>query len=185
MYLPKTKYKTGLYSDGRTLVTSPNGEAYTGPYIETFDGRYFSGNSPMDSNSEELAVIEPLPEGPITYLEPLKYDEVRQDEEAFNLRDTLPLQVSYPVITKEDRTRGTIIRYFAKDKHTGRIFEINKQDYTSIKKKQIKYYYPRYEVVGLNWSLVSSSLNKRVVAQAEKTFTNLSTYLKDPSQFVR
>jgi len=185
MYLPKTKYRTGLYSDGRTLVTSLNGEAYTGPYIETFDGRYFSGNSPMDPNSKELAVIEPLPEGPVTYLEPLEYDEIRQDEEAFKLRDTLQLQISYPVVTEKDRTQASITRYFAKDKSTDRIFEINRQDYLSILQKEVKYYYPRYEVRGLNWSLISSGVNQISINQLEKVFSGISEYLKDPSQFVR
>lgn len=185
MYLPKSKYKTGLYSDGKTLVTSPDGEAYVGPYIETFDGKFFSGNSPMEKGSRELAVVEPFPEGPVDYLEPLKYDEVRQDVEAFNLRSTQPLQMSYPKVSAEDRKSASIVRYFAKDKNTGRIFEINKQDYLSLKHKETKYYYPRYDILGINWSLISRGLNISILARAEKTFPGISSYLKDPSQFVR
>ena len=57
---------------------------------------------------------------------------------------------------------------------------MSKDVYLSMKSKEPKYYYPKYELKTLDWSLRSVSDNRINAAIA-----GLESYLKDPSQFVR
>ena len=114
-----------------------------------------------------------------------EYDSVRNNLEEFNLRVTEKVPMYYPVPSKVDYTNGTFVRYFLRDKTTGQILEVAKPIFTSIKNREVKYYYPKYEYVSVSWSLTSKVANERVIPVAEKLLAGLSTYLKDPAQFVK
>lgn len=188
MYLPKTKYKTGLFTDNSTYSTflvESTREPYSGPYFETFSGELYTGTSPLDKNIQKLVKVETSPELVDTYLTPGEYDVVKQDVEAYNLRVTEPVQMYYPVPSEDDYTKGEFVRYFLKDITNGRILEVRKDVYSSISKKEPKYYYPKYQLLAVSWSLRNPGGNRSVVAQAERRFPGITQYLKDPSQFVK
>lgn len=180
MYLPKSKYKSGLYASLDTFVYKDSGEAYTGPYIETYLGKYLTGDT-LTSLSRELIKIDSSD----AYLSGVgnniavyrdRYDIIRENDNELALRATTAVPLYYPRPTNEK----TLTRYFAIDKTNQRVVEVSKDTYLSMKSKEPKYYYPKYELKTLTWSLTSVSANRVNAAVA-----GLDSYLKDPSQFVR
>lgn len=185
MYLPKTKYKTGLFTSDSTLLVESTKEVYTGPYFETFKGEVYTGTSPLDKNIQKLVKVDTSPELVDSYLAPGEYDIVKQDVEAYNLRVTKPVQMYYPVPSDDDYTKREFVRYFLKDTTDGRILEVRKDVYDSINKKEVKYYYPKYQLLAVSWSLRNTGSNRSIIAQAEKRLAGIAQFLKDPSQFVK
>ena len=183
MYLPKSKYKKLIATKLNALV-DPDGILYEGPYFETFKGESYTGDSPS-KNSKPLTEITSPDQttntaGFLTPPEPTVYDYIRRDADEVKLRTTLPVPLHYPKPTPADYQKGTIKRYFVVDKETDRILEIAPKVYASMKAQKPEYYYPKYILKTINWSLVSLSANR-----INTSVTELDTYLKDPSQFVR
>lgn len=185
MYLPKTKYKAGLFTSDSTLLVESTREVYIGPYFETFKGEVYTGTSPLDKNTQKLVKVDTSPELVDSYLAPGEYDVVKQDVEAYNLRVTEPVQMYYPVPSDDDYIKRELVRYFLKDITNGRILEVRKDVYDSINKKETKYYYPKYQLLAVSWSLRNIGSNRSIITQAEKRLSGISQYLKDPSQFVK
>jgi hypothetical protein len=183
MYLPKSKYKKLVATKLNALV-DPNGVLYEGPYFETFKGESYTGDSPSKNSKPLTEVIGPDQTtntvGFRTPLEPTVYDYVRRDTKEAKLRETLPVPLYYPKPSPSDYSKGILKRYFAIEKTTGRILEISPEVYASIKAQKPEYYYPKYELETLKWSLRDRSTNR-----INSSVTKLDPYLKDPSQFVR
>ena len=180
MYLPKSKYTGNKYTAGNQLVYSNNNQPYVGPYFETYLGEYYSGDSPT-SNSRKLEPV--VVEGTTSLVsnqtaQPIleRYDTIRRNSSEFRLKETLPVPMYYP----RPNTGTSFERYFAIDKNTQRVVEVSKDTYLSMKSKEPKYYYPKYDLKTLTWSLTNASENRINAAVA-----GLDSYLKDPSQFVR
>lgn len=176
MYLPKHKYKGNLTTTGTEYKHSATRQDYTGPYFLTFDGKAYTGGSPS-ANSVLLIPQQQTVDNPAK-VKPAKeaYDYIREDSDEVALKSTLPVPVYYPRPSNGD----TLVRYFAIDKTTQRVVEVSKDTYISLRSKEPKYYYPKYELKTLDWSLLNASVNRVNAAVA-----GLDSYLKDPSQFVR
>lgn len=185
MYLPKTKYKGGLTTAGNEYRLPGEVQPYVGPYFETFTGKVFSGTKPSNTSKELLPLEEQgssagvYTKGPSPILS-TEYDGIRNNNEELQLRSTLDIPVYYPKPMPADYSKKTIIRYFAIEKVTGRILEISKEVFTSLKSKETKYYYPKYTTKVIQWSLVNINANEQTVYKEK-----IGSYLKDPSQFVR
>ena len=183
MYLPKSKYKKLIATKLDALVDT-DGVLYEGPCFITFKGEFFSGSSPSKNSKPLTEVISPDQTtntvGFQTPLEPTVYDYVRRNAEEIKLRATLPVSLHYPKPSSSDYTKGIIRRYFAVDKTTGQILEVSPKVYASMKAQKPEYYYPKYELKTLKWSLRDRSVNR-----INSSVTKLDSYLKDPSQFVR
>ena len=185
MYLPKTKYRvlTATEQDG---LAGPDGVLYQGAYFETFKGEKFTGSVPSKDSKRLTEITGPDQTDGVNTLgfaNPpgrTKYDFLRQNVKELQLRATLPVPVYYPKPSPEAYKKQTFKRYFAIDKNTNRILEIAPSVYASMKAQEPEYYYPKYTLKVVNWSLVSVSANRINAAVLE-----LSSYLKDPSQFVR
>ena len=175
MYLPSFKYKGNLITEGDEYSIEGSDQPYAGKYFLTDTGEYFTGNKPGDGpNQRLLPYIKPVGGANSTRIE--RYDLVRQKEAETQLKDTLPVPLYYP----KPGTGASFERYFAIDKTNQRVVEVSKDTYLSMKSKEPKYYYPKYNLKTLTWSLTNVSEN-RINAAIE----GLGTYLKDPSQFVR
>jgi hypothetical protein len=174
MYLPKTKYKGNQLTLDGSVIDVQTEELYTGPFFETSTGEIYTGAAPS-ATSRRLVRVEGSGPG-IDQTEKEVYDYLRENNTELRLKDTLPLPIYYPKPGATER----FTRYFAVDKKTQRILEINKNDYLSIKNQEVKYYFPRYELRALEWSLTDIVSNKRNIS-----INGLDSYLKDPSQFVR
>ena len=175
MFLPKTKYRGGLHTTGTQFKDSITGQAYTGPYFETYLGETYTGEQPSPDSTLLISQQENKSTGTP---KPIKeaYDYLRDNSNEVELKNTLPLPIFYP----KPSTGTSLQRYFAIDKTNQRVVEVSKNTYLSLKSKEPRYYYPRYELKILTWSLVNASENRINAAVA-----GLDSYLKDPSQFVR
>ena len=180
MYLPKSKYSGNKYTPGKQLVYSDSRQPYVGPYFETYLGEFYSGNKPSQESRQLTPVVV---EGTESLVQdetraPIvgRYDVVRQRTLELQLKETLPVPLYYP----KPGNVENFTRYFAIDKTSQRVVEVSKDTYLSMKSQEPKYYYPKYELKTLQWSLTNVSEN-RINASIE----GLDSYLKDPSQFVR
>lgn len=203
MYLPKSKYKRNLYAEPGVFVYSSDQSPYTGPYFETYTGRYFTGEDPTN-NSKEL-IFQPEEASPdfrtsIQGLPLTEYDVIRNNQEELQLKSTEPIPVYYPQLTSEDYTRGNIIRYFLKHRSTGVISEVSQEVYKAIIDNKPLYYYPSYTTGRLTWRIRGPrstttrqgyripgaiSINKAAVESLERTLPGISSYLSDLGEFVR
>ena len=180
MYLPKSKYKTSI-TTGNEFQTRRSTSPYVGLYFETSTGEFFTGDKPTSTSEKLFRLAEQgdsvgrIQSGP-TAVDYTDYDFVRRDDAELELRSTLPIPLYYP---KPEGVKS-FTRYFAIDKNTGRVVEVSKSTYLSLESQEPKYYYPKYELRLLEWSLTNPDIN-RINAAVEK----LDSYLKDPSQFVR
>ena len=182
MYLPRTKYRVSTATIQDNLVDS-DGVLYQGSYFETFTGEKFTGNVPSKNSKPLTDILSPDQSNDLSFSIPLEvtdYDSIRNDREELQLRSTSPIPPYYPKPMPADYSKKTIIRYFAIEKVTGRILEISKEVFTSLKSKETKYYYPKYTTKVLQWSLVNINANKQTIYKEK-----IGSYLKDPSQFVR
>lgn len=190
MYLPKSKYKGNQYTPGREYIIPGEIDAYVGPYFITFKGVAYTGAEPSRSSVK----LEPLPEkenptgftsdtGEVVFYQ--EYDQLRNDPQEFKLRSTSPVPTYYPKPTDKDYQKGMFKRYFVRDKQIGRVQEVNETVYRAIKTKTTQYYYPKYAILELDWSLTSIMDNRYVTALKAIKFPELTNYLKDPAQFVK
>ena len=171
MYLPKSKYKKPEYTQG-SRFTRPDGSFYTGWYVETYQGKYLSGKTPSDSS----LVLE----------DSQLSNESEYTEKKFVSDIIIPTESNY--------TDGYLIRNFVQDKRNKNIIEVNEVNYSYYLKfrhlvcTQIKWdiTFPSENVTkGLYIYYGSASKNEQTVLEAEKIISNLSTYIKSYSQFVR
>lgn len=185
MYLPKSKYKTNLTATPGALKIKATEEPYIGPYFETFTGELYTGTFPSKASKQLVRNAFGISEnfainGEEIIGVPNEYDFVRSNNLEVQLKATLPIPVHYPKPAPADYGKKFITRYFAIEKSSGRILEISKEVYTSLNSKEPKYYYPKYDTKAIQWSLVNVRANQDTLQVSE-----LSSYLKDPSQFVR
>jgi hypothetical protein len=190
MYLPKSKYRGGLTTPGGEYEIKSNGETYVGPYFETFQGKFFTGNTPTKASIEIVRKVFKTDDnqainGNLVVGVPNYYDNIRKNQQEVALKATLPVPVYYPKPTEKQYLAGFFSRYFLQENQTNRILEVSESVYTSIKKKETKYYYPKYNPIVLTWSLKSSVVNQGTIRTYSLTFLGIENYLKDPSQFVR
>lgn len=183
MYLPKSKYKKKRTTGGQFQEIN-TGNIYVGPYIETVNGKFFTGSSPSSKSIQLVPIVEEGVEAvggnavppPVVEV----YDVARNNNVEFKLKNTAPVKLHYPKPSSSDYTKGIIKRYFAIDKTTGQILEVSPKVYASMKAQKPEYYYPKYELKTITWSLRNRSANR-----INSSITKLDSYLKDPSQFVR
>ena len=183
MYLPKSKYKKKNTTGGQ-FQEIDTGNIYVGSYIETMNGKFFTGSKPSSKSVQLIPIVEEGVEAvggsvvppPVVEV----YDVARNNNVEFNLKNTAPVRPHYPKPSSSDYTKGIIKRYFAVDKTTGQILEVSPKVYASMKAQKPEYYYPKYELKTLKWSLRDRSVNR-----INSSVTKLDSYLKDPSQFVR
>lgn len=180
MYLPKSKYRTKVTA-GNEFQAQNSTVPYSGMYFETYLGEFFTGESPSSSSipltklAEQGDSVGRIQQGPEA-VEYTNYDFVRRDPKELELRSTLPVPLYYP----KPGNVNNFTRYFAIDKVTIKVVEVSKNTYLSLENQEPKYYYPKYELRTLDWSLTNVSDNRINAAVA-----GLESYLKDPSQFVR
>lgn len=181
MYLPKSKYQSNLTAAPGALKIKATSEPYTGPYFKTYTGKMYTGEAPSNASQElvnnTFGISENLAiNGQEVVGIPNEYDYLRSNNQEVQLKATLPVPIYYP----KPNTGTTLERYFAIDKTAQRVVEVSKDTYLSMKSREPRYYYPKYDLKTLTWSLTNASENRINTAVA-----GLDSYLKDPSQFVR
>jgi hypothetical protein len=193
MYLPKFKYKGDLTTPGREFRLLDSGEDYVGLYFETYNGKYYTENEPRTSSRELQKYntfvrdftpndrFESIPFPPIVE----DYDVIKQDVHTFRLKSTYPVRTYYPKVSESDYEKRFLMRYYVRDKNTGTIQEVSSEVYENLQGKTTKYYYPKYDILKLRWSLIFTQDNSKILRVGNKRLPGLSSYIKNPSEFIR
>lgn len=194
-YYPSTRIKTNLYTRGGEF-SLPDGEAYTGRYYLTFDGKAYTGTDPITGTNLLLVKIsqeEVLPRRSAT----------RGSTPVEGFTQGVPIATStelgqltpyYPVPLESDYTRGYFTRYFAKQlTGPGYIFEISQTEWSSSEDGLTQQAVLAYEVTSMFWQLTGPvnntrvsqyqiqggvlDTNKRVTEAKEATFKGIISYI--------
>lgn len=193
MYLPKFKYKGDLTTPGKEFRLVDSGEDYVGLYFETYNGKYYTESRPRKFSRElqkyNTFVRDFTPNDRFDYTPypPIveDYDVLKQDVHTFQLKSTYPVRTYYPKVSELDYEKGFINRYYVRDKNTGTIQEVSSEVYEQMGSKTTKYYYPKYDILKLRWSLLSFTNNSKTISLSNGRLFGLREYIKNPSQFIR
>jgi hypothetical protein len=177
-YVPESRYSEPKSTAGGDFAIIDTGEDYKGSYIETFDGKYYSGTKP-EQNGVELIKLSP------NYLEDLM--------PAALTAAGLLVGFFKPKLKKGDKEKGITKRYFIQDKRTNKIIETDLETYqesTSIPSK-------RFEIV--DWIIKgpaedkvingypfegAASKNRKTILALEKNMPGISIFVTDYSFLV-
>lgn len=193
MYLPKFKYKGNLTTPGNEFRYVGTDTDYVGLYFETHDGKYFTEGEPNKLSKEiqkyDTFVRDFTPNDRFDYTPypPIveEYDELKQDVHTFQLKSTYPVRNHYPKVSELDYEKGFLMRYYVRDKNTGTVQEVSSEVYEQMEGRTVKYYYPKYDILKLRWSLISSQDNSKVVRLGNRRLPGLGDYIKGITQFIR
>jgi hypothetical protein len=154
-YIPKNKIQTNLYTGVGTPTlnfATLNGEGYEGPYYKLYNGKYFSGKTPNDPNTQEIFPTSP---------------------DGLSLRNNEPIPISYsPILpTPQDYKIGVFTRYFSLKRNQALFTEIDQDTYDKFQRKDPTTPWQFYKTFSLSWEL-TGDINK--VAQTNKNITELT-----------
>jgi len=199
MYLPKSKYIGDRYTTGEEWSLAGQTTTYIGYYFTTWNGQAFTGRRPGDGANDLLERYTGVPQAPGLQVEKSTYDIISNDIQAFALKRTLPVPTHYPVPTRQDYLNLSFTRYLAKERLTGKVFEISLDTYTALNGNDTRYYYPGYTTVKLDWTIVgpledtqngpyiipgAASRNSQARDLADKELPGAAKFLNNLAQFV-
>jgi hypothetical protein len=184
MYYPKSQIRTNLYTNGQEYILKYDGSNYVGYYWKTSSGRYYTGKTPQDQNSQEIVlsaegerlqsnqtvttqgktatitlthrVLSAGPDSP-----PLAYNEdlVVSYMTLNNISTANPPVVDLPTYTapppsESDYMIGEFRRYFCKKANELIYLEINKDTYDRLQGRNPNILWKLYIPFYLPWTLV-------------------------------
>jgi hypothetical protein len=150
-YIPKNKIQTNLYTSGGEYAISSSGKDYVGYYYKLYNGKYFTGKTPNDSNIKELTKLN---DG---------------DGDASSIPTVIPYNPLLP--TEQDYQVGEFRRYFSIKRNQAIFTEISKETYDKFKQQDPQVSWRSYRVFFLTWKL-TGDINQ--VAQTNKNITELT-----------
>lgn len=209
-YYPQNRIITNLYTRG-TAYSTADGKPYSGRYYKTYDGKVFTGATPILGTNKELFPItkdNPAHQGGRQYgaatygsIQDLgRNSPVNVEVNPGVLRELKPY---YPLPLDSDYARGYFTRYFAKDvSGPNLIFEISQADWTKIQNGDVDPDSLGYETADILWQLTGPlnntrisqyqikggifDTNKRVTEAEAATFRGLVEYIGgDYTKFAR
>jgi hypothetical protein len=176
-----------------------DGKDYVGPYYTTFDGKSFTGNSPITGRSNPLTPVPVLPNN--VYQDPIvaSYDSLKPNNKA-TLVDPTPFT---PTPTEADYQVGKITRYLARQRNGTqfKIMEISKQTFDDMQNRRNGANFALWKTISIFWQISGPlrdervdniktragiiDTNQRILDTAEKNFIGIKQYLSDLKQFSR
>jgi hypothetical protein len=196
MYLPASKYKI-LYSRGEIL--NSDGTPYNGPYIKTYDSRYFQGDN-IDSPGPSL--IGPPPPPPRPRPDPLP--PVQGPGGLFTPQGRLAFQDRYQTVedlfhtlylppTEQDYTNTGFTRYVVQDRSTRQMVETNQSRYIQLLREGYIGVEVPWKILGpLNNILFNRTLirgttqqNLQTLKRVESFIPEIQQFLNNPGQYTR
>jgi hypothetical protein len=174
-YIPESRYSKPKSTAGGDFAVKTTGEDYKGPYIKTFDGKYYSGNKP-EENGVELEELKP------SFMEDLMPIAL----------PTLGLVAGFFLakLKKGDRAKGVTKRYFVQDKRTNKITETDLQTYQEAQKLPSKRFAftdwiikgPAEDAVIKGYPFEgAASKNRKAILKLEKDMPGISKFITDYS----
>ena len=199
-YIPKSLTNNNLFTKGEEFIDS-NGKLYNGPYHQLFNGKIFSGATPLEPTKKQLFkrnILEPS-QIPNT-LTNSEYSNLNpKNQELFEFGKNPIAFIPQP--KGKDYKRGQIERYFAKKRNEkpSRILEINQSTYRDIFTQSGEYNYALWQVVKIFWKIAGPlrdtrningtitagivDTNERLVNFTNKEFKGIKQYLSNLIQF--
>lgn len=185
-YLPETRLAEPKSTPGEEFVIMGTRDEYRGNYIETFDGKYYAGNS-LSLNGVELEKVgilgakeDNLIEGVTTTAIPLLLSILQK---LFKKKPT-----------PQELTKGIAKRYFIQHKQNNKIAEIDKETYLLAQRELINRRFaetdwiikgPANDIVISGYPYEgAASKNKKAIQALEKQMPGISTYITDYSFLV-
>jgi hypothetical protein len=204
-YYPKKMVNTNLYANAGQFSVVGTGESYEGYYHETFDGKVFSGKTPLDPNKKRLIrSTEGEKQNRLNQLPPLQggltYGGLGSTEnEIYRFGDDPDSFIPRP--TGQDYKRGYITRYFATKRNQSppQIVEIPQQIYNDLVNQNGDYNYALWRVISLFWKISGPlrdtrdrngvvtkgivNTNERIIQDANQQMRGIRQYLSNLIQF--
>ena len=173
MYIPKIKQIIGGKIAGK-LVDPKTGLQFLGKFVQDYKGNFFKGDK-FTPQSEPLTFVP--------------------DEQA--IEKVLGLHTVFRQPSEQEYQKGSFPRYFIKDARTGKVVEVDHEQYREQSKSnrlyrkvlRIEWYItgnPEDEIINGYLYPGTKSKNQDVINQAEEELPGIGEQiLKDPGQFVR
>jgi hypothetical protein len=182
VYYPKTRYTEPKSATPGEFVVKNTQEEYKGTYVETFNSKYFGGSSPLDTGVE---------------LEKVKEPQARLDEglpNYFGILAEVGGSILKRLLTKAEKSKGVIKRYFVQDKNNNKIVETDKPNYLQTQQQVMSRRFLEVDwvikgpaddrVFGAYKYEGAASKNKKTIQALEKQMPGISTFITDYSYLV-
>jgi hypothetical protein len=180
-YLPKTRLAESKSSPGGEFVIKGTSDDYRGNYIETFDGKYYAGNS-LSLVGAELEKVGTLG---------AKEDNIIAGVTATATPLLLGLlqKLFKKKPTPQELQKGIAKRYFIQDKKNNKIVEADKETYILAQKELINRRFaetdwiikgPAEDKIINGYPFEGAiSKNKKAIQKLEMQIPGISTYVTD------
>jgi hypothetical protein len=198
MYIPDFKILKNQYTPGKQYAIKSTLKEYIGPYNILYTGVAYTGNTYNQVTSQELIPYSDA-QKVLTQSDNITfYDRVVEDKNIPKIKTYITPEPQYVTPTAEELQEGIFTRYFCKKINEKKIFEVNKEIYDSIIKKDNKYNYVLYEVIDIKWKLTGPAndskqnntlisgvidTNFRTVKKANEKMTGLLSFITDYKKF--
>ena len=201
-YIPEHRFQGDLYSNLGNFVILKTNTPYQGLYHKLSSGKYFTGATPYNNISQELVPIDDVSPSslfnnqPVLTLGGLGYPNRVNTENYFRLFNVnkdlvyfIP-QPQNPILSPQDYTNGTFIRYLLYNTFTKNYIEVNQDTYNNISSKNPEWDYFPYIAFTLPWrisgtkeEIIQTNTKMVVVVIQENNLPSLSLYLVNLSKF--
>lgn len=177
-YVPKHKQED-VQAAAEQFLDSATGLPHIGPVIKDFLGNFFKGSSSADIKPENALIENNL-----------------DAEGQKRMAEEIGVKTHYPKPSPKDIEKGALKRFFIKDGRSGKIIEIDENDFDNQKKNKKLY----KKVLRIEWYITgeaedqiingykypgTKSKNQDVINQAEAILPGIGEQiLKDPGQFI-
>jgi len=184
MYLPKSQYKLKQASKGQFIYEISGKDFLGGDYLHLSDGTMFATNASHKANMKNKIIPKFGEKKDNTYI--LQYET---NERYYNVLpkgakiskkqdDLEPIFSTKPAPTPEDYLKGYFYRYFTKRKNSPtQYYEINKEMFKSLNKKEGKYDHNLYHPQKITWDLSDNARkNNSITIKRLKSSKGVGNY---------
>ena len=196
MYYPLSQIKSNLYTNGGEYFILSTNQPYVGYYYKTSAGKYYTGKTPQDLPTQELASITTL-NGVDIINNPFQSPVLVEKEDInnipyLNLSNQYNINIIYnpyysPTLpTVQDYQNGEFQRYFCKKTNEIQYIEINQTQFDKLVIQDPQIEFSLYEPFTITWQLIGDKqqvarVNKNVVelAMVRQKLPKFSLYLKE------
>jgi hypothetical protein len=198
MYIPDFKILKNQYTPGKQYSVKNTLKEYIGSYNILYTGVAYTGNTYNQVTSQELIPYQEAEKILTQSTSITFYDTIVEDKNIPKIKTFITPEPQYILPTQNEIEEGVFTRYFCKKINEIQVFEINKEIYNSILKKDGKYNYVLYEVIDVLWKLTGPlndntqdnimipgiiDTNYRTVKKANQKLNGLLSFITDYKKF--
>ena len=183
--IPKSQINI-KHTDGGELEFVDTRSPYTGYYIETNNGELYAGIDNIELGFPLQPIGEIMAKNANPTINIKKFNLFKDDIKDF-LQKTIPVPTVKRYPSQEDYERGYYMRYFSKRINNSLYYEIDKNVYNSINRKESIYDHNLYEIGLLRWHITGEvhRLNTEELSKVEVKFPNISYLFPLLDEFLR